>query len=126
MSASEPGAMMPLRGYSPNIRAGVVAIVSTHRASDSFPSTTPWYSRSTRCSTLPMPFGILEKSPTPSSFCSLKQNGQWSVETTARSLLRRPFHRSARWLSCLLRSGVEQTHLAPSKPGAPSWSSSVR
>ena len=37
----------------------------------------------------PMPFGILEKSPMPSSFCSLKQNGQWSVLTTERSLVRR-------------------------------------
>ena len=39
--------------------------------------------------TEPMPFGILEKSPRPSSFCSLKQNGQWSVLTTDRSLVRR-------------------------------------
>ena len=37
----------------------------------------------------------------PSSFWSLKQNGQWSVETMARSLVRRPFHRSARCGSCL-------------------------
>ena len=62
----------------------------------------------------------------PSSFWSFMQNGQWSVDTMARSLVRRPFHRSARWCSCLLRSGGEQTHFAPSKPGAPSWSSSVR
>ncbi len=74
-----------------------------------------------------MPFGIFEKSPIPMSFWSLKQNGQWSVETIDRSLLRRPFHRSRWWFfSCLDRSGVEQTHFAPSKPGAPSWSSSVR
>ena len=42
-----------------------------------------------RCSTDPMPLGILEKSPMPSSFCSFKQNGQWSVLTTVRSLVRR-------------------------------------
>jgi hypothetical protein len=42
MSASEPGAMTPLRGYMPNNRAGVVEHVSTQRASDSLPSTTPW------------------------------------------------------------------------------------
>ena len=30
-----------------------------------------------------MPFGIAEKLPRPSSFWSLKQNGQWSVETIA-------------------------------------------
>src|ERR1700722_14786948 len=79
-----------------------------------------------RCSTPPIPFGIFRKSPRPISFWSLKQNGQWSVETTARSSVRSPRHRSRACGSCLLRSGVEQTHLAPSKPGAPSWSSSVR
>ena len=79
-----------------------------------------------RCSTPPMPLGILEKSPRPSSFCSFMQNGQWSVDTTASSFIRRPFHRSAWWCSCLERSGVEQTHLAPSKPGWASWSSSDR
>ena len=78
-----------------------------------------------------MPFGIFLKSPRPSSFWSLKQNGQWSVETTARSSVRSPRHRSRACGSCLLRSGVEQTHLAPSKlspwgPCAPSWSSRVR
>ena len=78
-----------------------------------------------------MPFGIFLKSPRPSSFWSLKQNGQWSVETTARSSVRSPRHRSRACGSCLLRSGVEHTHLAPSKlspsgPRAPSWSSSVR
>ena len=64
-----------------------------------------------------MPFGILEKSPTPSSFCSLKQNGQWSVDTQTRSLVRRPFHRSWWWCACSVRMGGEQTYLAPSKPG---------
>ena len=73
-----------------------------------------------------MPLGILVKSPIPSSFWSFMQKGQWSVDTTARSSVRRPFHRSGWWCSCLLRSGGEATHLAPSKPGAPSWSSSVR
>ena len=92
MSASEPGAMTPLRGYSPNIRAGVVEATSTQRASDSSPAATPWCSRSIRCSTPGIPFGILEKSPRPSSFCSLKQNGQWSVDTTDRSLVRSPRH----------------------------------
>jgi len=31
-----------------------------------------------------------EKSPRPNSFCSLKQKGQWSVETTLRSSVRSP------------------------------------
>ena len=38
--------------------------------------TTPWYIRSIRCSTEPMPLGIFEKSPTPMSFCPFMQNGQ--------------------------------------------------
>jgi hypothetical protein len=37
--------------------------------------------------------GDLREVAQPSSFWSLKQNGQWSVETTARSLVRRPRHR---------------------------------
>ena len=73
-----------------------------------------------------MPLGILEKSPTPSSFCPFMQNGQWSVDTTCRSLVRSACHMCSWWCSALDRSGVEHTHLAPSKPGAPSWSSSVR
>ena len=95
MSASAPGAMTPFCGYRPNIRAGVVQHVSTQRSSVISPLTTPWYSSSMRCSTPPMPLGILEKSPRPSSFCSFMQNGQWSVDTTASSFIRRPFHRSA-------------------------------
>ena len=43
----------------------------------------------------------------PISFWSLKQNGQWSVETTASSFMRRPFQRSRWWCSCFVRSGVE-------------------
>src|SRR5690606_6516587 len=39
MSASAPGAMTPLRGYSPNIRAGVVAHASTQRAREISPAT---------------------------------------------------------------------------------------
>ena len=42
MSASAPGAMTPLRGYRPNIRAGVVEQVSTQRSRLSSPATTPW------------------------------------------------------------------------------------
>src|SRR5215468_5726561 len=69
-----------------------------------------------RCSIPGIPFGIFEKSPRPISFCSLKQNGQWSVETMLRSLVRSPRHRCAQ---CSLgRTGGEQTYLAPSNPGA--------
>ncbi len=61
----------------------------------------------------------------PISFCSFMQNGQWSVDTTASSFIRRPFQRSAWWCSCFVRSGVEHTHFAPSNPGLASVSSSV-
>ena len=40
----------------------------------------------------PMPFGILRKSPSPSSFWSFMQNGQWSVETICRSFVRSACH----------------------------------
>ena len=59
----------------------VIALTSTHRASGRSPPITPWCSRSMRCSMPQMLPLILEKSPRPSSFCSLKQNGQWSVDT---------------------------------------------
>ena len=58
---------------------------------------------------------LREKSPTPSCFWSLKQNGQWSVLTTERSLVRRPRHNDD-WCS-LGRNGGEATNFAPSKPG---------
>ncbi len=62
------------------------------------------------------PFGIFEKSSLPSCFCgSFMQNGQWSVETTWRSFLARPFQ-SASWFH-FSRSGGDITYFAPSKPG---------
>ena len=67
-----------------------------------------------RCSIEPMPFGILRKSPTPSSFWPFMQNGQWSVETICRSLVRSACHMWSWWPSARERSGVEHTHLAPS------------
>src|SRR4051794_15453442 len=84
-----------------------------------------------RCSTEPMPLGILEKSPSPRSFCPFMQNGQWSVETIWMSLVRNDCHM---WFWCPSArdlNGVEHTHLAPSKlphsaPCAPSCSSSDR
>src|SRR5437763_1715048 len=115
MSASLPGWITPLRGYRPNIRAGVAAEISTQRGSEISPAATPWCSRSIRCSTPGIPFGILEKSPRPSSFCSRKQNGQWSVDTTDRSLVRSPCQ-SVCWCGGR-RSGGEATYLAPSKSG---------
>ncbi|OLT24215.1 hypothetical protein BJF83_06950 [Nocardiopsis sp. CNR-923] len=98
------------------MRAGVAQAISIHRRLLMCPSTTAWCSRSIRFSTPGMPLGILEKSPTPRSFCPVKQNGQWSVETTDRSFVRSARHRSS-WCS-LGRSGVEHTYLAPSNPGS--------
>ena len=91
-AASAPGWITPLRPYRPNMRAGVVEVSSTHRSRVILPVTTPWYIRSMRCSTEPMPLGILRKSPSPSSFWSFMQNGQWSVETIWMSLVRRDCH----------------------------------
>jgi hypothetical protein len=68
MSASEPGAMVPLRGYRPNILAGAVATSSTKRLRPMWPASTPPYSSVNRSSTEGSPFGILEKSPLPRSF----------------------------------------------------------
>ena len=109
MSASAPGAITPLRGYRPIIRAGVVEHSSTQRARPISPFTTPWWIMSMRCSTPPIPLGMARKSPMPISFCSFMQKGQWSVATTARSLVRSPFHSSSWWCSWRERSGVEHT-----------------
>ena len=67
-----------------------------------------------RCSTEPMPFGILRKSSVPSSFWPFMQNGQWSVDTICRSFVRSACHMWSWWPSSRERSGVEHTHLAPS------------
>ena len=53
----------------------------------------------------------------PSSFCSFMQNGQWSVLTTERSLVRSAFHNSFWCPSARERNGVEHTYFAPSKSG---------
>src|SRR5713226_6375393 len=82
-SASEPTAMVPLRGYRPKSFAGAVATSWTKRFGEKcLPWTPPVYTRLKRCSMPGPPLGILVKSSLPSSFCSLKQKGQWSVETT--------------------------------------------
>jgi hypothetical protein len=123
--------MTPFLPYSPNMRAGVVEVSSTQRSSVILPVTTPWYMRSMRCSTEPMPFGMARKSSRPSSFWPFMQNGQWSVDTIWMSLVRSACHMWCWWPSSRLRSGVEHTHLAPSNCPhsslkAPSCSSSER
>ena len=84
--------MTPFLPYIPNMRDGVVEVSSTQRESEICPSTTPWYMRSMRCSTEPMPLGILEKSFSPISFWPFMQNGQWSVDTIWISLVRSDCH----------------------------------
>src|SRR5215831_16740227 len=107
--------MVPFRGNNPKILAAAVEVSSTKRFSPILPpATPPLYTRLIRCSTPGPPFGILVKSSRPSSFCSLKQNGQWSVEITCKSLPRRPVHNLS-WFHFSRRGGV-MTYLAPSNP----------
>ena len=117
MSASEPTAIVPLRGNMPKIRAGPVEVTSTKRLTSNRPALTPWWKmRLIRFSTPGPPFGMRLKSPRPSSFCSRRQNGQWSVEMTSRSRVRSPRHSSS-WFH-FSRSGGVSTYFAPSKPGS--------
>ena len=70
MSASLPTAIVPFFGNIPMSFAGVVAVTSTQRFSVMrFCTTPPSYRSTIRVSTPGAPFGIFEKSPTPSSFC---------------------------------------------------------
>ena len=117
MSASEPGAIVPLRGNRPKIFAGDVEVSSTNRFSEMRPGRTPpSYTRLMRVSMPGAPFGIFEKSPLPRTFCSFMQKGQWSVEIACRSLNASPRHSC----SCvsLGRSGGLMTYFAPSNPGS--------
>jgi hypothetical protein len=116
MSASEPTAMVPFFGNSPKVLAAAVEVSSTKRFSVRRPSTTPaWKMRLMRFSTPGAPLGILVKLSRPSSFCSLKQKGQWSVAMVARWPKRRPSQRTS-WFHFSRSAGVI-THLAPSKLG---------
>src|SRR5215211_7298622 len=90
ISASEPTAIVPLRGNRPNNFAGTVEVSCTKRLSEiRFFLTPPSKTSGKRVSTPGAPLGILLKFPTPCCLeylipkgCSLKQNGQWSVEIT--------------------------------------------
>ena len=77
MSASEPTAIVPLRGKRPKSFAGAVETSCTKRLGENHPPCTPpVYTRLSRCSMPGPPLGIFVKSSLPSSFCSLKQKGQ--------------------------------------------------
>src|SRR5436190_1056583 len=83
-SASMPGAIEPLRA-SPKRLAIAVEVTSTSSEGVISPASTPRsQSFTSRCWIIARPFGIFEKSPRPSAFCSLL-NGQWSVETLSRT-----------------------------------------
>ena len=80
------------------------------------PSATPkWWIIFSRSSSPGAPFGIFEKSPFPSAFCSPKVNAQWSVEI-AESTSLRTASQSTSWFDAS-RTGGEKTYFAPSKPG---------
>ena len=103
MSASEPGAIVPLRGYRPKDFAAFVETSSTKRFSESRPSRTPkWCSMCRRFSIPGPPFGIFEKSSLPSVFCPSQLKGQWSVETTESTSVASACQRCS-WFSFGLR-----------------------
>ena len=113
-SPSDPTATVPFRGHSPNILAGLVETISTKRwTSMRLVRTPPSHSSIRRVSMPGAPFGIFEKSPSP-SFFSFMQNGQWSVETTWRSFPASPFQ-SATWFH-FSRRGGDITYFAALEP----------
>ena len=123
MSASEPASSAPLRGYMPKAFAGSVESRLQNASALILPEATPQAQTTAgRCSMPGRPFGIFEKLPSPSFFCS-KVKEQWSVEIMSTSLPSMPCQSAA--LSDSLRMGGEQTNLAPSKSGF-SYTSSVR
>src|SRR5919201_423775 len=99
MSASDPTAIVPLRGYKPNSFAGFVHSSSTIRLSVIRPPRTPnsWIMCS-RFSSPGPPFGIFEKSWRPSVFCPSQLNAQWSVEIADSTSVRTAFQ-STSWFS---------------------------
>src|SRR4051812_16295470 len=106
MSASEPGAIVPLRGYRPKLFAGFVETSSTKRFGEKRPVRTPkLYSMWSRFSMPGPPFGIFEKSSRPRPFCSGQLNGQWSVDTTERTSVESAFQRGS-WFDFARGGGV--------------------
>ena len=117
-SASEPTAIVPLRGYSPNSFAGFVASSSTIRFSEIRPWRTP--SSWTMCSrsSIPgAPFGIFEKSSRPSVFWPFQRNEQWSVEIAERTSLRTAFHSTSWFDSGARRAACRRTSRPRSRAG---------
>ena len=69
MSASEPSAIAPLRGYILKICAALVEVTLTNSFMVKRPVLTPaFHNTSMRFSTPPVPLGILVKSSLPAAF----------------------------------------------------------
>ena len=69
----------------------VVEVGSTQRDREIWPVATPWIHQVHAVLDPANPVGNRSMF-SPSSFCSFMQNGQWSVETICRSLVRSACH----------------------------------
>ena len=113
-----PAGSRPCAPYRPNMRAGVVQReLDPARRARSGRRRRPGRAGPCGARRQPIPFGILEKSPSPSSFCSLKQNGQWSVRDHRQVAGAQVAPQLVLVALGRERSGVEHTHFAPSNPG---------
>lgn len=71
MSASEPTATTPFRGYKLKILAAFVLVTATNRVGSIMPACTPFSQSTAILSSTPFtPLGIFEKSSLPAAFCS--------------------------------------------------------
>lgn len=88
MSASEPTATTPFRGYKLKILAAFVLVTATNRVGSIMPACTPFSQSTAILSSTPFtPLGIFEKSSLPAAFCSAL-NVQLSLPITWRLSLK--------------------------------------
>lgn len=88
MSASEPTAMTPFRGYKLKILAAFVLVTATNRVGSIIPACTPFSQSTAILSSTPFtPLGIFVKSSLPRAFCS-ELNVQLSLPVTWRVSLK--------------------------------------
>lgn len=91
MSASEPMATTPLRGYKLKILAAFVLVTATNRGGSIRPAFTPFSHTTDILSSTPFtPFGIFEKSSLPRALSSAL-NVQWSLPVTCNPSLKNLF-----------------------------------
>ena len=134
-SASAPGAMMPFFGYMPNIRAGVVQHVSTQRSSAELAGDDALVDE--LHAVLDAADAVRDRGEVAEPELLLVLDAERAVvggddrqlvhaqalpQVGLVAVAVRPIQ-SGSW--SFERTGVEHTHLAPSKPGWPSVSSSV-